>query len=308
MSGPIQAKNNWWGSTDYREVEASINMPNRVEFYPYDLQPNQTLVRENQGSSMFDDGYAYMLNGEYLNAINCFNNVLADSLINDNDIVSLYAMFECYKQLGEISIFETQLDQLILASDYSLLHQPMKNVRALIYRETEGFTQAIDYYENILMNNPAFQDSCYAVIDLGDTYLESNGSYRGQLSEYVPTSSIVHQQTRDTLLRSISQLYVTDGSSNTAPQLKLLGNYPNPFNPTTTIRFQMKTDSNVKIEIYNIKGQKVSTILNENRLAGLNSVVWNGKDSRNASVASGVYFYRIECDGSKKTAKMLLLK
>gem|GEM_PF-4832010 len=167
MSGPIQAKNNWWGSTDYREVEATINMPNRVEFYPYDLRPNQTLVRENQSSSMFDDGYAYMLNGEYLNAINCFNNVLADSLINDSDIVSLYAMFECYKQLGEISVFETQLDQYILASDYSLLHLPMKNIRALIYRETERFTQAINHYENILMNNPAFQDSCYAVIDRG---------------------------------------------------------------------------------------------------------------------------------------------
>ena len=308
MSGPIQARNNWWGHTNYREVEATINLPVRVEFYPFDMQPNHTIVREDQGSSMFEEGYAYMLDGEYLNAITCFNYVLADSLYNDNDVVSLYALFECHKQLNEISTYESQLNQFLADEMFAPLHKPMKNVRALIFRETGDVAQAIDHYESILLNNPSFQDSCYAVIDLGDTYLECNGRYRGQLSEYIPVSYTMHLQKREALLNSISQLSETDDSSSTVPPLQLLGNYPNPFNPTTTIRFHIKTKSNVKINIYNLRGQKVTTLLNENRLAGLNSVVWNGRDRGDAPVASGVYFYRIECDGTTKTAKMLLMK
>lgn len=233
---------------------------------------------------------------------------MADSLISESDVASLYALFECYNQLGEITLFETQLDQYIADANYNLLHKPMKNVRALIYRETARFTQAIDHYESILRNNPAFQDSCYAVIDLGDTYLESNGRCSGQLSQYIPVSSALHQQNREALLSSISHLSETESSTDTTPPLLLMGNYPNPFNPTTSIRFQMKSDSNVKLEIYNIRGQKVTTLLDENRLAGLNSVVWNGRDGKNTPVASGVYFYRIECSNSTKTAKMLLLK
>lgn len=308
MSGPIQAKNNWWGYTAYWDVEATINLPARVEFYPFDLQPNQTLVRADYGSNLFEEGFVHMLNGEYRNAINCFNSVITDSVFCDNDIVALSALFECYMNLDEIALFETQLDQFILSPEYSPLHKPMKNVRALIYRDTERFAEAIAHYENILMNNPAFQDSCYAVIDLGETYLECNGRYRGQLSEYVPASNAMHQQNREALLNSISHLKDTDNVPNAVPLLQLLGNYPNPFNPTTTIRFQMQKASKVKIDIYNLRGQRVTTLLNENRSAGVNSVVWNGVDSKNEPVASGVYFYRIACDGANKSSKILLLK
>jgi tetratricopeptide (TPR) repeat protein len=263
MSGPIHAENNWWGHTDLREVTATINPANRVAFLPYDMQPNLTLIREDQSSNMFEDGFAYMLNGEYRNAINCFNGVLADSLICESDVVSLYALFECYNQLGEITLLETQLDHYIDDADYTLIYKPMKNVRALIYRETERFSLAIDHYESILLDNPAFQDSCYAVIDLGDTYLESNGRSSGQLTQYIPVSYALHQQNREALLSSVFQLSETENSADTTPPIQLLGNYPNPFNPSTTIQFKMKADSNIMIDIYNIRGQKVSTILNE---------------------------------------------
>ncbi|HWP82940.1 MAG TPA: T9SS type A sorting domain-containing protein [Bacteroidota bacterium] len=65
-------------------------------------------------------------------------------------------------------------------------------------------------------------------------------------------------------------------------------NYPNPFNPTTTIRFALPVASRVKLEIYNILGQKITTLLDEERTAGIHPVQWRG------NVASGVYFYRLE--------------
>jgi len=304
----VPAENNWWGSNNHREVAETINLPNSVSFVPFDMQANETIIRETQSSGMFENGYAHMLNGDYRNAIESFNCVLADSLINENDVVSLYAMFECYKQLGEIILFEDVINQYLANGNYSLLHKPMKNVRALIFRETERFSLAIDHYESILLNNPSFQDSCYAVIDLGDTYLESNLRSSGQLTQYIPVSYEIHQLNRETLLNSIANLYMTGNSTGSTPPIQLLGNYPNPFNPSTTIRFQMKADSNVKVDIFNIRGQKVTTLLNESRPAGLNSVIWDGRDSKKSPVSSGVYFYRIESSNYSKTAKMLLLK
>jgi len=88
----------------------------------------------------------------------------------------------------------------------------------------------------------------------------------------------------------------------------LKGNYPNPFNPTTTIAFDMAKDGQVSIDIYNIKGQKVRALTNEKFVAGSHRVVWNGDDAIGRNVGSGVYFYRMTTDGYSKTQKMLLLK
>ena len=98
-----------------------------------------------------------------------------------------------------------------------------------------------------------------------------------------------------------------------------LNNYPNPFNPETTIRFSVTQNavsgsdgsSFVTLEIYNLRGQKVKTLYPfPNRGLGTSeySVVWNGKDSNNKSVASGIYFYKITAGDYQKVKKMLLLK
>jgi hypothetical protein len=90
-----------------------------------------------------------------------------------------------------------------------------------------------------------------------------------------------------------------------------LTNYPNPFNPSTTITFELSAEDseNAKIEIYNLKGQKVRTLHpSPNRSLGMKSVIWNGKDSNNKAVASGIYFYKISTDKKTAMKKMLLLK
>ncbi len=93
---------------------------------------------------------------------------------------------------------------------------------------------------------------------------------------------------------------------------ELTGNYPNPFNPTTNIKFSLKADSKVSLSIYNIRGQKVKTLVKDNMLAGWHSIVWNGKDDNGKSVSSGVYFSRFDAaddDGDYTSIKkMILLK
>jgi len=89
---------------------------------------------------------------------------------------------------------------------------------------------------------------------------------------------------------------------------ELCGNYPNPFNPETIISFGLKEDSHVILHIYNIKGQLVTTLLNENLLAGYHKILWSGKNSNGEQVASGLYLYRMTTEDFSKIKKMLFLK
>jgi len=89
---------------------------------------------------------------------------------------------------------------------------------------------------------------------------------------------------------------------------KLLGNYPNPFNPSTTISFYIADDENTEISIYNLKGQKVKQLVNEKLAAGNHSIIWNGKDDNAKATASGVYFYKMKAGKYQSIKKMILLR
>lgn len=85
-------------------------------------------------------------------------------------------------------------------------------------------------------------------------------------------------------------------------------NYPNPFNAGTVIRFMVPTDGNVKIDVYNILGRKVRTLVDEFRVAGTHQTDWDGHSDDGVEVSTGVYFYRITADRFTNTRKMVLLK
>jgi len=88
----------------------------------------------------------------------------------------------------------------------------------------------------------------------------------------------------------------------------LYANYPNPFNPSTIITFDVARDGHVLIEVYNIRGQKVKEVISGSFSGGRHSVVWDGRDVRGKAVSSGVYFYRMVTDDFHSVKKMLLVK
>jgi len=89
---------------------------------------------------------------------------------------------------------------------------------------------------------------------------------------------------------------------------KLQQNIPNPFNPETTIFYSLTDAGRVKIEIFNIKGEKIRTLVNEYKNVGYHSTIWNGKDNNGKIVASGMYFYSMISEKYHKIRKMLLIK
>ena len=84
--------------------------------------------------------------------------------------------------------------------------------------------------------------------------------------------------------------------------------YPNPFNPTVNISYSLKEQTSVTIEVFNIKGQKVKTIINEMQELGNHKVSWSGHDNNNHKTASGIYFVRIKADKLNDIRKVIMLK
>jgi hypothetical protein len=101
----------------------------------------------------------------------------------------------------------------------------------------------------------------------------------------------------------ISQVGVDDPPGELPQNLSLSQNHPNPFNPNTTISYNLPKTSHVSLEIYDILGRKVTTLINEEQSAGPHQAVWNAND-----VASGLYFYRLQAGEHSETRKMLLLR
>ncbi|MDY6915202.1 MAG: FlgD immunoglobulin-like domain containing protein [Candidatus Cloacimonadota bacterium] len=101
--------------------------------------------------------------------------------------------------------------------------------------------------------------------------------------------------------------------SNTTPNTvpaaaKLEGNYPNPFNPETTVFFTLTNPEKVEVAVYNLQGKKVKTLANSDYSAGQHQIIWNGTNDNGESVASGIYLYKMKAGKYTSAKKMILMK
>ncbi len=101
---------------------------------------------------------------------------------------------------------------------------------------------------------------------------------------------------------------IADPHNNIPDSYVLQQNHPNPFNPTTTIRYALPENSRVTLEIYDLLGRRITTLVNKEQTAGWYSVRWNGLNQYGISVSSGVYFYRLKAGEYQSMRKMLYLK
>jgi endo-1,4-beta-xylanase len=100
---------------------------------------------------------------------------------------------------------------------------------------------------------------------------------------------------------------VSDDVAQIPDEFRLFQNHPNPFNPTTLIRYDLPRLSSVRLTIYNMLGEKIRTVVDATHAAGEHTVVWDAKDDHGMSVSTGVYLYRLETGTSVLTRKMMLM-
>jgi hypothetical protein len=110
------------------------------------------------------------------------------------------------------------------------------------------------------------------------------------------------------IVRTVSLALDIDDNEKLPLGFSLAQNYPNPFNPTTTIEYSIPTTSHVRLTIYNIRGQTITTLVESIKPPGQYEQTWNGTGLGGSQVASGVYFYRLETNQNTETKKMVLLK
>ena len=190
--------------------------------------------------------------------------------------------------------------------------------------------QAIEKHKNILASafiHPETKDQVIVVINkanspisatlLGDRHAQNydiyttakhmDFKYRGRAGRggniALPAQSVT------TLVGKIDEPIVVGLGDEKMPQeFRLYQNYPNPFNPQTTIRFSLQKPRRVKLAIYNILGQRIRTLTNENYSQGFHKVIWNGRNDQGIGVASGVYIYRLKAGNRITTKKCVLLR
>ena len=103
--------------------------------------------------------------------------------------------------------------------------------------------------------------------------------------------------------------YLNTISEGILPQdFQLQQNYPNPFNPSTVINYSLPYVSDVKLNVYDMNGRRVNSLINQIQEAGTHSITWNAKDFRGNAISAGVYLYKLEADGRVFTEKMVYMK
>ncbi|MDD4277921.1 MAG: T9SS type A sorting domain-containing protein [Candidatus Cloacimonetes bacterium] len=179
--------------------------------------------------------------------------------------------------------------------------------------EGNDLQSAILWLESQIENPVTEVDSLFAAIDIGYLYtiIDANKApIHGKMPWLKPTSMQAYENNRNNAIMSLinGQSSAQPISQSSLPTASLLRNYPNPFNPSTTISFNLPSVMSCKLEIYNLKGQRVITLLNEARASGSHTITWSGLDDAGRPVSSGLYFYRLTTPQNIVSAKMLMLK
>ena len=201
----------------------------------------------------------------------------------------------------------------LLTGRYSLYnYSPEKSAISLHYNFPQSLESYILPFNEIITKNATYPDkSIYYTIINGQ--IKQIGE---KLDERCVKKTYFYPERRKMVQIAGSGIWVYDFDYVVTEQdvvaepdfTGLAGNYPNPFNPMTTISFSLSNNNHVSIDIYNIKGQKVHSLVNGVYSPGKHSAVWNGHDDNGVSVGSGVYFYRMTTGEYSETKKMILMK
>jgi hypothetical protein len=113
---------------------------------------------------------------------------------------------------------------------------------------------------------------------------------------------------REVILSDQTSVGIEDTKGEVVTSYRLEQNYPNPFNPSTSIQYYIPSSSEVKIEVYNLLGSKITSLFEGKQSAGNHTVTWNGTDRYGNPVASGIYFYKLSTPNFSETKKMMLMK
>ncbi len=164
----------------------------------------------------------------------------------------------------------------------------------------------VQYYETRSGSSLGGGDDLAACFGLGENTSASEITITWPSGVVQTLTDVSANQRLKVVESDVTSVAQTPGSSPV--DFALLPNYPNPFNPATTISFRLKAPSPVQIEIYNLSGQRVTTLLARQASAGTHEVFWNARDAYGNAVSSGVYLVRMQAGSNHQSRKILYIR
>ena len=313
----INASDNW-----FEGAQVTVNDPLYADYVyvdSYDLLPSMPPPGPNTGRLFmaldYESQELYELAAATFKAM-----IDEDEEDEKSDVTSaIDGLYRCTFMIPDPSweltdYFDTKAMQC--AIDDPNLSAILKDYLAKVFVLNKEFQDAVDLIQ-LRIDNPISEiDSLRAVLDL-EIVLQlaaMEDEKRPLTTKYVqyqyPDVQIFekkHSDNWDKYSRLLLQNNA-DTSSLIAPMPLIQSNYPNPFNPSTTITFSIPEASRVRVSVYNLKGQKVKDLINADMLRGNHKLVWDGKDAHNRKASSGIYFLRLESGGKTSIRKTMLMK
>jgi len=219
-------------------------------------------------------------------------------------------LWEYYEQPDRKNLFETIASIIRLRQENELFRSPESKV---LMRVGQG-----QYARRLNISN---DDMNAAIIgNFGVTVLDvtPNFQHTGIWYDYISGDSISVSDTQQEISLTPGEYYIyTDLRLKTGIEHKpitsiknyeLKQNYPNPFNPETTIKYKLVQPVTVTLEIYNLMGQKVRTLVNNRQAQGYHTIIWDGLTDEKLPVTTGVYLYRLQAGEFRQTKKMLVIR
>ncbi len=315
----LECQENYWGTTgEYMDFI-------RQSFYPpswnvmYEPILEQTIHDNPNGNpliaSYFNTALYYEETNDFITARSIYKSII-ENYPNNSEAEAAASRLVCIADTEE----ELQLAADYLDGIYELYPSTKLANGAyldvlLCERLLKDYQSAIDGYLDKLQNCTDYMDSLLTTLDIIYTYLEADANnYRAvipacQVMGVTLTSAKQAKQIGNSILDIVMNRPIPGEQTFHIPDvITTTNNYPNPFNPTTTIMFSTPKTSKCELVVYNIKGQAVRHLLSDTKSKGIYKTVWNSDDDNGKRVSSGVYFYRLNIDGHITTKKMLLMK
>ncbi len=348
----IYAENNWWGystpdpnkiwistggSIDYLPALSSPPALNKIqptspEEKDFDEQFNDgvqlVLQPDNAASSNYDEKWIldwkilYVRNLNWAGKFETSKKICEEVIVNNLDSAKvkqfLYLYLYAARKTKEISAYKSFVNNLLPAKNEISKEIEASILLTLNNLETDPSLQisTYDLIDNKFTNHSVAENAIYQKFE--HFYFDKNDKekaakvYEKMKTKY-PDSYLLeffelalNSETKDN-----NEKYINENNED----YQLIGNYPNPSNPATTIKYSLPYASNVKIEIFDITGSRIRTFDIPAQSAGIQKVSWDGLNSNGTSVASGIYIYRFSAvpvgnTGKEfvKSAKIMLLK
>ena len=313
---PIDASENW-----FEDFQVTVNDPDYADYvYVGKYDPTPTMPDPPPVTQRLYTALDHESQESYDLAAATYQAIIDDMLEEEKPHVTsaIDGLYRCSEAtstpLSEtITYFDAKVTQH--AVDNPSLSAILKDYLMKLHVINKDFQSAVDLLQPRISDPVSEIDSLLAVLDL-EIVLQlaaMEETKRPVTTEYTQYQypdfqvfEVMHGKNWEKYRQALQK---NDPNMANIPAFPLISNnYPNPFNPSTTIAYSIPQDGLVKIDIYNIKGQKVKQLCNTEMQRGHHKVIWDGKDRNQRSVSSGVYFVRLQANGQTSTRKIMLMK